>query len=120
MAFPKRRTHTFLSNVAAGTTPVPTPLSTEGYEVVAFQVVGLSTGTVQWEATLAMEPTTTTWIAVRATDANTGTAATTAAADGISTLDVRGFSAVRARATTVSIVNNGRLDVYGLAQAGVS
>ena len=118
--FPSRRSHQFLTNVATGTTPVPTPFMNEGYSTMSFQVVGLGTGTVQWEATLGLEPTTVTWVAVRATDANTGVAATTAAADGMSTLDIRSFAGVRARVTTLSIVNNGRLDVYGFGQAETS
>lgn len=120
MAFPKVRSFNFMTNVGTGSTVVGSPTWVNGYSVCAFQIKGLNTGTVQWEATLAMEPTTTTWIAVRATDINTGTAATTATADGISTLDVRAFAAVRPRVTTLSIVNDGRLDVYGWLQAEAS
>ena len=108
--------HTFLAAVTTGTTPVPTAMNVRGYSIASFQVVGLNTGTVQWEATLNSEATTTTWVAVRATDANSGSAATTATADGLSTLDVRGFAFVRARVTTLSFVNNGQLDVYGFRQ----
>jgi hypothetical protein len=117
MALAQRKTHVFMSNVATGSTVVGSPTVVDGYSVVGFQIVGLNTGTIQFEATLAMEPSTTTWVAVRAIDANAGSGATTATADGLYTLDVRGFTAVRPRALTLSIVNNGRLDVFGLLQA---
>ena len=119
MGFAKRKTHAFMTNVATGSTVVGSPTYVEGYSVVGFQVIGLNTGTVQFEATLSMEPTTTTWVATRATNVNDGVAGTTAAADGLFTMDVRAFAAVRTRVTTLSIVNASRLDVYGVLQAEV-
>ena len=106
--------------VTTGTTPVGTPTNVEGYDVVGFQIIGLATGTVQWEATLATQASTVTWVAVRATNVNDGVAGTTGAADGVFTLDCRGFIAVRARVTTLSRVNDGQLDVWGFRQAGVT
>jgi hypothetical protein len=113
-------TYLFQTNVATATTGGGTPLNCEGLSMVCFQPIGIKTGTVQFEATLnqdATTPATTTWIAVRATNANSGTAGTTATADGLYTLDVRGFVACRARVTTLSQVNDGRLDVVGFYQA---
>ena len=109
--------------VTTGTTPVGTPTNVEGYDVVGFQIIGLATGTVQWEANVTSGESvgsTQTWVAVRATDLNTGTLATTASGDGISQFDCRGVAAVRARVTTLSRVNDARLDVYGFAQAETS
>ena len=88
----------FQGALTTGTTAVGTPTNVEGYTLVGFQIVGLTVGTIQFEATLSQEPTTVTWVAVRATNANDGVAGTTAAADGLFTLDVRAFAAVRALA----------------------
>ena len=113
-------THRFQTNVTTGTTPVGTPINVQGMSIVSFQVIGLATGTVQWEGNVTSGESvgsTTTWVAIRATDLNTGTLATTAAVDGISQADIRGVVAVRARVTTLSRVNDARLDVYGYAQA---
>ena len=113
-------THQFQTNIATATSAVGTPLNVQGYSVVGFQIIGLNTGTVQWEGNITSGESvgsTTTWVAIRATSLNSGTAATTASADGIFQLDCRGLVAVRARVTTLSFVNNGRLDVYGYAQA---
>ena len=109
----------FQGAVTTGTTPVGTPTNVEGYTLVGFQIVGLTVGTIQFEATLSQEPTTVTWVAVRATNANDGVAGTTAAADGLFTLDVRAFAAVRARVATLAWVTDGALNIYGFKQTEV-
>ena len=114
------QTFKFQDAVTTGTTPLGSILSVRGLRWVGFQVVGLNTGTVQFEATLAEDPTTTTWVAVRVTPLNTGTVATTAGADGLFVFDAAGCLAVRTQITTLSIVNNGELNVYGFAQAETS
>ena len=113
-------THQFQTTVTTGTTPVGTPLNVEGYSIVGFQIVGMNTGTVAFQASLTSEPTTTTWVSIRATDLATGTPATTASADGISQLDVRGVVAVRALVTTLSRVADGQMNVYGFRQTETS
>ena len=116
-------THRFQTAITTGTTAVGTPINVQGFSIVGFQIIGLATGTVQWEGNVTSGESvgsTTTWVAIRATDLNTGTLATTASGDGISQADVRGVVAVRARVTTLSRVNNGQLDVYGFAQAETS
>ena len=116
------KTHMFLTNIGTGTTTLGTPTDVSGLSTVGFQIIGLNTGTVQWEANITsgdLAGSTTTWIAVRATNQNSGTAGTTASGDGIYTMDTRGYVAVQAHLTTLSIVNNGRLDVYGFIQAEV-
>ena len=116
------KTHIFQSAITTGTTAVGTPADVSGLSYAGFQVIGLSTGTVQFEGNITSGESvgsTTTWVAIRATDQNSGTAGTTAAADGIYTMDVRGIVAIRARITTVSIVKDGRVDVYGFMQGEI-
>ena len=117
------KSHVFQTAITTGNTAVGTPLHVQGFCIVGFQIIGLATGTVQWEANVTSGESvgsTQTWVAVRATDLNTGTLATTASGDGISQFDCRGVAAVRARVTTLSRVNDARLDVYGFAQAETS
>ena len=116
------KSHMFQTNIGTGTVAVGTPTDVSGLSYVGFQVIGLNTGTVQWEANITsgdLFGATTTWIAVRATNQNSGTAGTTASGDGIFSMDTRGYVSVRANITTLSIVNNGRLDVYGYIQGEI-
>ena len=112
----------FQTNVGTGTTPNGTIMDVNGYAFVVAQIVGLNTGTVRFDATLAQEstPATTTWVNIRVTPLNTGTVATTATADGLFYVDVRGLAYLRVWPITLSIVNDGRLDIYGLKQTEVS
>lgn len=116
------KTHIFQTAITTGTTAVGTPADVTGLSYAGFQVIGISTGSIQFEANITSGESvgsTTTWVAVRATNQNSGTAATTATADGIYTMDVRGMVAIRANVTTLSIVNNARLDVYGFMQGEI-
>lgn len=65
---------------------------------VGFQLAGIWAGTVTFEATLDG----VNWVAVNADPVPTGTAATTAAANGIYVVPCSGFSQVRARLSTAT------------------
>jgi hypothetical protein len=57
------------------------------------QIVGITTATITWEATIDG----TNWAGIRATLLSSGTAAATATADGLYQIDLRGLSQIRAR-----------------------
>lgn len=86
-------------NVAAG-----------GYVTLVAQVTGITTATITWEATID----DSTWVAIRATDLTSGTAASTATANGLFSLTVSGLSQVRAR---ISAYTSGTITVTGKAVA---
>jgi hypothetical protein len=81
--------------VATGNgTPVTVTAGGEGgYATLTVQVVGITTATITWEGTVDG----TNWVAILATPLTTGTAATTATADGIYRINVTGLASVRAR-----------------------
>lgn len=70
-----------------------TPMQVNGLSWGIAQVVGITTATITWEATIDG----TTWAGLRATAIATGTAAATATADGLYQIDLRGLSQIRAR-----------------------
>lgn len=80
------------------------------YTALAMQIVGITSATITFEATLDG----TTWVAVQATNLNTGTAATTATADGIYRLTTLGLLQVRARISTYA---TGTITVTGILAA---
>ncbi len=63
------------------------------YKTAAIQIVGITTATITFEATI----NDSNWVALRCTPIATGTAATTATADGIYQVDVSALSQIRAR-----------------------
>jgi len=71
---------------------------TGGYTTVAMQVTGISGDTITFEGTIDG----TNWVAISTTDLSTGTAATTATADGIYRMVCLGLYQVRARISTWS------------------
>ena len=80
--------------------------SSGAFTVLAMQVTGITTATITFEATIDG----TNWVAVLATNLNTGAEATTATANGIYTIMVAGLPKVRAR---VSAWTEGAIYVTG-------
>lgn len=78
-----------------------------GYTTLTMQVQGITTATITFEATVDG----TNWVAVQATNLNSGTAATTVTADGLVRLTVSGFKQVRAR---ISAWTSGTITVTGI------
>jgi hypothetical protein len=85
-----------------------TAIDVYGFSLLGVQVQGISTATITWEATIDG----TNWQGVRATPLATGTAAATATADGLYTIDVRGLASVRAR---ISAWTSGTITVTAVA-----
>jgi hypothetical protein len=92
-----------------GTVIVTTELDGGAMTAVTFQVTGITTATITWEATIDG-----TWVAVQATNLNSGTAATTATADGLYRFTCLGLMQVRAR---ISAWTSGTITVTGVASA---
>lgn len=102
--------HIFQSGATAtgnGTAVDCTPVADGPYYSATVQVQGITTATVTWEGTIDG----TNWVAVRATNLNSGSDATTATADGIYRLTVLGFNQVRAR---ISAYTSGTITVTGI------
>jgi hypothetical protein len=102
-------------HIAATATGIGTALykmdwSNGASSYVTIQVEGISGDTITFEGTIDND----TWYALRFTPLTTGTAATTATADGIyqSTLPVLGLLKVRAR---ISTYGSGTITVSGVA-----
>lgn len=93
-----------------GTAIETTSAATGGCSTLAMQVTGITTATITFEATIDG----TNWVAVLATNVTSGSAATTAAANGIYRLDCSGLAAVRAR---ISAWTSGAISVVGVAVA---
>ena len=77
------------------------------YATLTAQVVGITTATITWEGTVDG----TNWVAIQATNLNTGSAATTATADGLYRINVTGLLKVRAR---ISAWTAGTITVTGV------
>lgn len=88
-----------------------TPMDAAGLRWAVFQVKGITTATINWEATI----NGTDWVAVLATNQTSGTAATTAAADGLFGMNCAGYAQVRSR---ISGYSAGTITVTGLALSG--
>ena len=125
-----------LANVATGTTPVATPTNVEGMAYVGFQVVGLGNlnvggngtggglGSITVQGCLGMSGVgSPTWVAVSVTNVTTNQIQGPIVADGIYFPgNVSGttscyFAYVRPMLTTLSFVENGRLDVFVYSQS---
>lgn len=91
-------------------TSIKTTDADGAYSYVTMQIEGISGDTITFEGTIDND----TWYALRFTPVTTGTAATTATADGIyqSTLPVLGLLYVRARISTYSA---GTITIKGVA-----
>jgi len=77
---------------------------------LTLQITGITTATVTFEATIDG----TNWVAVQATNLNTGVVATTATANGLYRLTALGLNQVRAR---ISAFTTGTIYVTGNASA---
>lgn len=80
------------------------------YTLLTVQVQGITTATITWEATIDES----TWVAVPFTNLATGTAATTATADGLYRFTIAGLVSVRAR---ISSYTSGTINVRGILVA---
>lgn len=78
--------------------------------VLTMQITGISGDTLTFEATIDGS----NWVAVQATNLNSGSAATTATANGLYRLTVLGLLSVRARISTYSA---GTITVTGILTA---
>lgn len=90
-----------------GTAVDCTPVSDGPYYSLTAQVQGITTATVTWEGTVDGS----NWVAIQATNLNSGAAATTATADGLFRLTVLGLRQVRAR---ISAYTSGTITVTGV------
>lgn len=91
-----------------GTALEPTAIDNECVNILVMQVTGITTATINWEATVDG----VNWVAVLATNLTTGTAATTTAANGLFRLDCTALAQVRAR---ISGYDAGTINVLALA-----
>jgi hypothetical protein len=69
---------------------------------ITFQVVGTFTATLSFEATIDG----TNWVAVLATNLNSGTAATSTAAAGLFRVDATGFTRFRVRVSAFTSITS--------------
>ena len=90
-----------------GTALECTPVNDGAYYSLTAQVAGITTATITWEGTVDG----TNWVAIQATNLNSGAAATTATADGIVRITVLGLRQVRAR---ISAYTSGTITVTGV------
>ena len=90
---------------AAVATGNGTALDVKGWTLANLQVLGITSATITFEATIDG----TNYVAVRAKNLNTGAISTTATANGIYSVDVSGLSLFRAR---ISAWTTGTLYVY--------
>lgn len=95
---------------ADGTSIVCLTVDGGGLTTVTMQIYGVSGDTITFEATIDG----TNWVAVLATNLTSGSAATTATADGIYRVTVLGLLELRARVSTYSA---GTIQVIGVAVA---
>lgn len=93
-----------------GTAIETTGVDTGGCTTLAMQITGITTATVTFEATIDG----TNWVAVLATNITSGSAATTATANGIYRMDCSALVSVRAR---ISAWTSGAVTVTGVATA---
>lgn len=93
-----------------GTAMVCTDAESGSFKKLAVQVQGITTATVTWEVTIDG----TNWKGILVAPVTTGTAALTATADGIFTVDVTGMLQFRAR---ISAWTSGTITVTGVLVA---
>lgn len=88
----------------------PLNVSSGSYSLLTAQVVGITSATITWEGTIDG----TNWKGILVAPVTTGTAALTATADGIFTVDVTGMLQFRAR---ISAWTSGTITVTGVLTA---
>ena len=100
-----------MQNAATGTgngTAMDCTAATRGaMTVLTMQVTGITTATITFEGTIDG----TNFVAVQATNLNSGSAATTATADGLYRITVLGLVSVRAR---ISAYTSGTITITGI------
>lgn len=96
--------------VGDGTTIECTGATRGAMTVLAMQITGITTATITFEATIDG----TNFVAVQATNLNTGVAATTTTADGLYRMTVLGLVRVRAR---ISAYTTGTITITGILTA---
>lgn len=84
------------------------PMDVTGLSQVGIQVTGITSATITWEGTIDGA----TWAAIQGVPLATGTAATTATANGLYRLAVAGLAQIRAR---ISTFGTGAITVTALA-----
>ena len=95
-----------------GTTVAPVGVF-DSYSELTVQAEGIVSGTLNWEASIDGS----TWYAILGTNITSGSAATTAAADGIYRMDVTGLAAVRARVSGIVTNTTDTIDIAGFLTA---
>jgi hypothetical protein len=103
-------TITGIAATANGTAVLCTEASGGAYTTLTVHVEGINGDTITFEATIDG----TNWIAIQFTNLNSGSAGTTATADGLYRATVLGLKQVRARISTYS---SGTIIVIGVAAA---
>ena len=83
------------------------------YAELTVQAEGIVSGTLNWEGTIDGS----TWYAILGTNITSGSAAATAAADGIYRMDVTGLTSVRARVSGIVTNTTDAIDVAGFLTA---
>jgi hypothetical protein len=96
--------------VGNGTAVVPTNSDEGAFTLLTLQIVGITTATITWEASVDG----TNYVAVNARNVNTQVVATTATADGLYRINATGYFSLRAR---ISAWTSGTIYVYGLLSA---
>ena len=96
--------------VGDGTAVTCTSTGNGAHKKLAVQVQGITVATITWEATIDG----TNWVGVLVAPITTGTAALTATANGIFTVDVTGLTSFRAR---ISAWTSGTITVTGVLVA---
>ena len=132
------QTVNYLANITTGTTIAGSPTHCGGCAFASFQIIGLGTGAggsgagggqgnVIIQGTLGMPAVgSSTWVAVSVTNLNNNQLVGAIVADSIYTLSTnQGPQAahllyVRPMVTTLSNVENGRLDVTGMIESQTS
>jgi hypothetical protein len=103
-------TITGIAATADGTAVLCTEACGGAYTTLTAHVEGINGDTITFEATIDG----TNWIAIQFTNLNSGSAGTTATADGLYRATVLGLKQVRARISTYS---SGTIIVIGVAAA---
>lgn len=109
-AYAFRRMQVGATATGNGNSMAPLTVTGGSYSLLTVQVVGISSATVSWEATIDE----TNWVGIPALNINTRAIANTATVNGLYRLVVTSFVAVRAR---ISSYSSGTIYVYGLLAA---
>lgn len=92
---------------AAVATGNGTVVDVSNFDVIGIQVVGITTATITWEASIDG----TNWVGILVAPITTGTGALTTTANGLFTLDCSGLALMQAR---ISAWTSGTITVTAL------